>query len=549
MEKVSMLKDLGNKLLAENKLDDAIDIYTQAIEIDSKNHVLYSNRSAAYAKAGKYDLALQDAEKTVSLKPDWSKGYSRKGSALAYLGRYDDSIETYSKGLLLDPRNEQLQSGLEEVKAQKNSQSQFNSQGALRNPFVGADVMTKLRNDPRTKAYLDDPEYIKMLDKFRTNPTSLSSHLYDTKVITTLGVLLGFNETEMNMDVDPPKYEEKPQKKAEEPKPKPKEEENLSAEKRQALEEKNLGNAAYKKKDFEEALKHYNKAVEIDPTDITYYLNIAAVYFEQKEYEKCIAQCEKAIDIGRENRADFKLIAKAFTRIGHSHKKMNNWKQAKVYYEKSMSEHRTPEIKTLLSDIEKKIKEEERKAYIDPVKAEEEKELGNEKFKEGDYAAAVKHYTEAILRNPDDPKYYSNRAACYTKLAAFDLGLKDCEKCVEIDPKFIKGWIRKGKILQGMQQQGKAITAYQKALDLDPTNAEALDGYRSCSVAVSSNPEEVRKRAMADPEVQSILRDPAMRLILEQMQNDPKALQDHLKNPDIAAKLQKLLESGLVAIH
>lgn len=48
-----------------------------------------------------------------------------------------------------------------------------------------------------------------------------------------------------------------------------------------------------------------------------------------------------------------------------------------------MSEHRTPEIKTLLSEIESAIKEEERKAYIDPVKAEQEKELGNEFFKKG----------------------------------------------------------------------------------------------------------------------------------------------------------------------
>jgi stress-induced-phosphoprotein 1 len=31
---------------------------------------------------------------------------------------------------------------------------------------------------------------------------------------------------------------------------------------------------------------------------------------------------------------------------------------------------------------------------------------------------------------------------------------------------------------------------------------------------------------MADPEVQQILSDPAMRLILEQMQTDPKALQE-----------------------
>lgn len=48
-----------------------------------------------------------------------------------------------------------------------------------------------------------------------------------------------------------------------------------------------------------------------------------------------------------------------------------------------MSEHRTPEIKTLLSDIEKKIKEIEKKSYINPEKAEEEKELGNEFFKKG----------------------------------------------------------------------------------------------------------------------------------------------------------------------
>jgi len=103
-----------------------------------------------------------------------------------------------------------------------------------------------------------------------------------------------------------------------------------------------------------------------------------------------------------------------------------------------MSEHRTPEIRTLLSDIDKKIKEAEKLAYIDPVKAEEAKEKGNELFKKGDYAEAIKYYSEAIKRNPDDSKYYSNRAACYTKLAAFDLGLKDCDKCLELDPKFSK---------------------------------------------------------------------------------------------------------------
>lgn len=293
-----------------------------------------------------------------------------------------------------------------------------------------------------------------------------------------------------------------------------------------AKKEKELGNAAYKKKEFETALQHYHAAIAQDPTDITFYNNIAAVHFERKEYEECIKQCEKGIEVGRETRSDFKLIAKSFARIGNTYRKLENYKQAKIYYEKAMSEHRTPEIKTSLSEVEAKIKEEERKAYINPEKAEEEKEQGNHFFKKGDYSNAVKHYSEAIKRNPDDPKLYSNRAACYTKLAAFDLGLKDCETCIKLDEKFIKGYIRKGKILQGMQQTSKAQSAYQKALELDPNNAEAVEGYRQCSMNFQRNPQEVLKNAMSDPEIQQILKDPAMRMILEQMQNDPNAVKE-----------------------
>lgn len=90
----------------------------------------------------------------------------------------------------------------------------------------------------------------------------------------------------------------------------------------QALAEKEKGNAAYKKKNFVSALDHYNKAVEFDPTDMTYLTNLAAVYFEQKDFMKCVEMCTRAIDVGRENRADFKLIAKAYTRIGNSYKKL-----------------------------------------------------------------------------------------------------------------------------------------------------------------------------------------------------------------------------------
>jgi tetratricopeptide (TPR) repeat protein len=56
---------------------------------------------------------------------------------------------------------------------------------------------------------------------------------------------------------------------------------------------------------------------------------------------------------------------------------------------------------------------------------------------------------------------YSNRAACYTKLGAFPEGLKDANKCIELDPSFAKGYSRKGTIQFFMKEYDKALETYQ----------------------------------------------------------------------------------------
>lgn len=63
-------------------LTDHSDKFSKAIEIQPDNHVLYSNRSGAYASVKNFDKALEDAQKIVEIKPDWAKGWGRKGTAL-----------------------------------------------------------------------------------------------------------------------------------------------------------------------------------------------------------------------------------------------------------------------------------------------------------------------------------------------------------------------------------------------------------------------------------------------------------------------------------
>ena len=56
------LKDQGNKAFQAKDYDTAIDLFTKAIELDSQNHVLFSNRSAAKAGKKQWAAALEDAE-------------------------------------------------------------------------------------------------------------------------------------------------------------------------------------------------------------------------------------------------------------------------------------------------------------------------------------------------------------------------------------------------------------------------------------------------------------------------------------------------------
>lgn len=46
--------------------------------------------------------------------------------------------------------------------------------------------------------------------------------------------------------------------------------------------------------------------------------------------------------------------------------------------------------------------------------------------------------------------------------------------------------------------------------------------------------EQTYARAMRDPEIQEIMADPLMRQILSDSQQDPRALQDHMKNPMVS---------------
>ena len=92
-------------------------VLAQAIAIDPKDHVFFSNRSAAHLSKGDARAALADAEECIKLAPSFVKGYGRQGAALYALRRLDDAEEAYDAGLQVDPNNAALKEGLADVQA------------------------------------------------------------------------------------------------------------------------------------------------------------------------------------------------------------------------------------------------------------------------------------------------------------------------------------------------------------------------------------------------------------------------------------------------
>mmetsp|Transcript_38757 Transcript_38757/g.51066 ORF Transcript_38757/g.51066 Transcript_38757/m.51066 type:complete len:586 (-) Transcript_38757:388-2145(-) len=580
-------KAKGNEALKAKDFDQAIECYSKAIELDGSNHVYYSNRSAAYLSKGDAEKALEDGDRCIQAKPDWPKGHGRKAAALHSLHKYPEAIQAYEEGLKVAPEDAALKNGLEEVKA-----AEARSAAGGENPFAklfGGDVISKLASYPHLAKYLADPDFVAKMRMLEANPNNLQLVMSDPRVMEAFGALTGINfmnpgdmgagtgasasaptpaaappqpkeVVEEEPEEEPmPEVDEDGEPLSEEAKTKILEEREVAkkrkADAKLAVEAKKRGNDHYTKKEFEQALVCYDEAIALDPTNMQFYNNKAAVMFEQKDFDSCISLCKEGIDLGRANRAAYADVAKAYVRIGKAHYAKNEFEEAVKNLEAAQVENYTKEIERLIKKYQLEMRKAAEQAYINPELALEAKEKGNEKFRAGDFPAAVREYEEAIKRDPANAVYRNNLASALTKLGDFNSAKEACEKALELDPAYVKAWAKKGDIEFFMKEYHKALESYKKGLEFEANNALCTGGVSKTlqKIQQANQSGEMDKEraahAMADPEIQAILSDPIIRNILQEFQTNPASAQKALQDPTVAAKIEKLIAAGVLQMR
>uniref|UniRef100_A0A182K5Q7 SGTA homodimerisation domain-containing protein n=1 Tax=Anopheles christyi TaxID=43041 RepID=A0A182K5Q7_9DIPT len=106
------LKNEGNRLMKEEKYQEALNTYTKAINLDATNPVFYCNRAAAYSRLGDYVRAADDCRMALRHDPNYSKAWGRLGLAYSKMNEHKQAVTAYQNAIRLEPDNQDYKNNL-----------------------------------------------------------------------------------------------------------------------------------------------------------------------------------------------------------------------------------------------------------------------------------------------------------------------------------------------------------------------------------------------------------------------------------------------------
>jgi len=172
-EKAEEAKQTGNTHFRNKEWGPAVNSYEEAIKRAPKDATTRNNLAAALCKIMDFNGAKREIEVALELDPKYVKAWARKADIEVLMKENHKAMESYKKGLEIDPSNKTCREGLQKVATMVNYGNGNMTDEERKERAAHAMA------DPEIQAILQDPVVNQVLRDFQENPNAANQAMMD----------------------------------------------------------------------------------------------------------------------------------------------------------------------------------------------------------------------------------------------------------------------------------------------------------------------------------------------------------------------------------
>jgi tetratricopeptide (TPR) repeat protein len=202
----------------------------------------------------------------------------------------------------------------------------------------------------------------------------------------------------------------------------------------------NLGNALLHKGGVDDAMVHLQQALQISPDYADAHYNLGNALFQKGRVDEAMVHYQKALQINP-------IYAVAHNNLGYALFQKGVVDEAIVHYQQALQ--------------------------ISPEYAEAHNNLANALLHKGAVDEAIVQYQQALQINPDYAEAHNNLGYALFQKGAVDDAIVHYQKALQIKPDYAEAHYTLGNVLINKGRVDEAMVHYQQALQIRPEYAEA----------------------------------------------------------------------------
>jgi tetratricopeptide (TPR) repeat protein len=454
-------RDPDTQMRYQQKIDSALQQFQRPIVVNPKNSFAHYQLGSAQKYFNRLELAIQSLKSALDLNPKLWEAYHQCGDIYARLEQNKLAISNFKRAIDANPKyaDTQFQLALIYEKENMSGLAVKHLEEAIRlDPEAGRFYFAYGRVYMRqTKFKNAMQQFQRALDKDPNNP---DIHLHLAECCKEMyRPDLALHCYEKAVELDPNSFK--------------------------AVSE--LGSIALQMGEVDKAIGSFNRAIELNPADPYVHYNLAQTYQRKGDNRNSEKHFTQSFDLNPKD-------AFAAYNLGLVREELGNLQGAVDAYKKAV-ELKSQDLQYQLRLAKACLAVNNQSDAITALRAANRQNpndletnflLADVMMKSGQLDEAIAMYRKVTELNPESVDAHFRLADAFTRLEMFDYAFESYQQALRLNSKHVESLEGMGRLY--LRQRNKptiAVDFFQQALEIDPTNTQAIASLGEAYVALN----------------------------------------------------------------